>query len=552
MITQDIIYIIKKDYISTTDKFKLRKMPESLIQEIINHTKFYTHYNHQHLSVRCYLIINEITELNKCNTCNNYIHPINLQKYKTQYYCNSQCSNNSDTVKEKSKKSNLEKYGVEYSTQNKTTIEKQKKTNIERYGVESVLQNKQIIEKKIKTTINRHGVVSSFENKITQDKIKQVNLERYGTEYPLSNIDILNKTKNTMMTKYGTEHAGLCHIGKENLKIINDKQLFSDMVSGKTLTEISDNINIKCVSSILKIIKNYDIEDLYKKRGPTYLESDIINFLDSIGISYEINNRTILSGKELDFYIPEHNIAIEMNGLYWHNDNMKPDVSYHYNKWKICNDNNIHLISIFEDDWNLQQDKIKNMLLTHLNMKQKGTMARKTMVNQISSKLAKPFLELYHLQGFVAGTHYGAFDKENLIGVMTFGYTRNGRFELKRFVTDNYTHSGLFSKIFKHAQSELGFEEVVSFSDNSCFTGNVYNVNNFKFIKIIEPDYKYFSNGKRMHKSSFTKDNIKTKFPHMREFINAGMTESEAMKYLGIPKVYDCGKKEWVYYKYTI
>ena len=548
--TDALIEILKKDYMSVTGKFKLRKMPETLIQNIINHTLFYNYYEDQHLSVRCHFIINEITELNVCKECGAHIHPINLQKYKTQNYCSVACSVKNQDVQEKSKKSNLEKYGSEYATQNKNTIEKQKKTNLQKYGVESVLQNKEIFEKKTKTTISRHGIVSCFEKNEIQTKIKKYNLEKYGVEYPLSNSDILNKTKDTMIEKYGTKHAGLCHIGKENLEIINNKQLFTELITGKTLTEISSEINIKKISSIKNLLYQYNIEDLYKKRGPSYLESDMMLFLDSIGIPYEINNRTILNGKELDFYIPTHNIAIEMNGLYYHNENTKPNSDYHYNKWKICSDNNIHLISIFEDDWNFQQDKIKNMLLSHFNMKPSGIAARKTTIKEIGANIAKPFLEKYHLQGFVGGTHFGAFDfNNNLVAVMAFGYTRNHRFELKRFVMDNHNHPGMFSKIFKYAQRELQFQEVVSFSDNTCFTGNVYMINNFQYVQTIPQDYKYFFNGKRVHKSNFTKDNIKKKFPHIAEFIENGMTENEAMKHLGIPKIYDCGKKEWVYNK---
>jgi hypothetical protein len=303
------------------------------------------------------------------------------------------------------------------------------------------------------------------------------------------------------------------------------------------------------ISTIYKTISKYDAGELYKKRGPSYLETQMAQFLNENNITYELNNRTILDGKELDFYIPEYNIAIEMNGVYYHSDAFINDKYYHYNKWKKCNDKNIHLVSVFEDDWNLQCDKIKNMLLTFFNKKQRGIPARKAKIKRINGRTARLFLDQYHLQRYVAGTHYGAFDKDdNLISVMTFGTTRNGRFELKRFVMDNYNHPGLFSKIFTYAQGDLQFSEVVSFSDNTCFTGNVYKTNGFNFIGILKPDYRYLFNAKRTHKSNFTKKNIKTKFPELKEMLdNDGISEREALELLGIPRIWDCGKCEWVW-----
>jgi hypothetical protein len=440
---------------------------------------------------------------------------------------------------------------------------KRKQTNIEKYGVENVGKTKkakdnhknfynnetlvsETIEKIKQTNIEKYGVDNPMKSDEIKEKMKQINIEKYGVECSLKSEEIRDKIKQTNIEKYGVHHNKYIHISQENLNILYNEELFSNFIKDKTVYDITKKLGVE-KTLIYRLIEKYGLQDLYKKRGNTYLESEMKSFLDENNIIYENSNRTILNGKELDFYIPEHNIAIEMNGLYWHNTDSRPNKNYHYNKWKDCQDNGIHLVSIFEDDWNLQQEKICNMLLTFFNKKQKGIPARKTNIQKIKGSNAKIFLNQYHLQGYVSGIHYGAFDGENLIGVMSFGYTRNGRFELSRFVMDNYSHPGLFSKLFKYAQNDLKFTEVVSFSDNTCFTGNVYKINGFDFIQVIEPDYKYIVNKKRVHKSNFKKSNIKNKFPHMVEMIENGMTEREAMDLLGIPRIYDCGKCEWVW-----
>jgi hypothetical protein len=101
--------------------------------------------------------------------------------------------------------------------------------------------------------------------------------------------------------------------------------------------------------------------------------------------------------------------------------------------------------------------------------------------------------------------------------------------------------------MFNYAQSDIQFNEVLSFSDNTCFTGNIYKTNKFTLVKVIPPDYRYLFNNKRTHKSNFKKSNIKVKFPELCESIDNGMTETQAMELLGIPKIYDCGKCEWIW-----
>jgi hypothetical protein len=467
-----------------------------------------------------------------------------------------------DEFREKLKQTNLERYGVENPLQSKEIQEKTQKTKKEKYGVSFSLQSKEIQERTQKTKKEKYGDDymktvreelykkyngNPFQSTEIREKINKKMNQKYGVSSPLQFEEFKEKAKITNIERYGVDNPAKFHISQESLDILNDKELFCEFVKDKTVYEITNDLGVES-TLIYRLLKKYDAYDFYKKKSSSYLETEMKEFLDSNNITYEQNNRTILGGKELDFYIPDYNMAIEMNGIYYHSDKFRPDPKYHYNKWKICKNKGIHLISVFEDDWNLQQDKVCNMILNFFNKKPKGIPARKTHIQKITGKIAKSFLDQYHLQNFVTGTHYGAFDvDDNLIGVMTFGTTRNGRFELKRFVTDNYTHPGLFSKLFKYAQSDLKFTEVVSFSDNTCFTGNVYKMNGFDFIGVIKPDYRYFFDGKRSHKSNFKKANIKQKFPELSESIDNGMTESAAMELLGIQKIYDCGKCEWIW-----
>ena len=73
---------------------------------------------------------------------------------------------------------------------------------------------------------------------------------------------------------------------------------------------------------------------------------------------------SILKNQELDIVIPELKLAIEFNGSFWHNSDVK-DRFYHYRKTQKCLQKGYRLIHIWEDEWdsNLVQNKLKNILI---------------------------------------------------------------------------------------------------------------------------------------------------------------------------------------------
>ena len=105
------------------------------------------------------------------------------------------------------------------------------------------------------------------------------------------------------------------------------------------------------------------------KQVTSSYEQEIANYISTFYKGECIrNDRSILSGKELDLYYPEKKIAIEFNGDYWHDENHKPR-DYHYNKFKDCLNSCITLVSIFESEWKLKKIHIKNYLKDLFNGK---------------------------------------------------------------------------------------------------------------------------------------------------------------------------------------
>lgn len=284
------------------------------------------------------------------------------------------------------------------------------------------------------------------------------------------------------------------------------------------------------------------------KRTPKW-EDELASYLDDWKISYQRHDQSILPGRsELDFYIPEFNLAIELCGLYWHSHSIKSDTRYHYNKWNECQKQDIRLITIFEDEWIHQKKVCLSHIKNALGNSVKGTYGRKLIVKEIEVQDSKPFLNIHHPQGFVAcKTYIGAFDNDELVGVMGFGSPtrqQSSGIELKRFSSDGKTYPGMAGKLFAYFVRNYNPTRIISFSDNRWFTGNMYERLGFYKEEVLPPDYTYFLGTNRYHKSGFRKDAIKKKFP---ELYDSSLTEREMMEQTSYGRIYDCGKIRWIW-----
>jgi len=99
------------------------------------------------------------------------------------------------------------------------------------------------------------------------------------------------------------------------------------------------------------------IKDFYSYSNP---ELETKHMLISLGLKegedFLPNIRSIISPFELDFYLPKYSLAIEVSPTHTHNSKYGwakmtkgLDKDYHYNKFKMCENKGIDLITIF--DW---------------------------------------------------------------------------------------------------------------------------------------------------------------------------------------------------------
>lgn len=278
-------------------------------------------------------------------------------------------------------------------------------------------------------------------------------------------------------------------------------------------------------------------------------EKEIAELLTKWGLSFISSDKTTLKPLELDLYIFEKNIAIEFNGLYWHSEMAGKTRNYHYDKWKACKEQGIQLIQIWEDDWKHKQEIVLKTLQNVLNISSQPKIgARNTIIKtNIDKKTAQNFLEKNHIQGSVNNsTFYCLTDKDNeILALLGFRLEKN-TLNITRYATSKKVQGG-FSKLLDHVINNTQFtiNKIVTFSDNTYSSGKLYKNLGFVEEKILQPDFYYFKNNKKYHKSKFRIKNFKNSDDLEYE---ENKSEKELAELNKISRIWDAGKIKWVKY----
>lgn len=276
-------------------------------------------------------------------------------------------------------------------------------------------------------------------------------------------------------------------------------------------------------------------------------ERDLIDIFSEV--IHKEKDRTAIKPKELDLYFPDHKVAVEYCGLYWHSDqHERITPSYHRTKLNLCNQQNIRLLTIFEDEWKEHKDICISRIRSVLNMSINKIQARKCTAKEISKKEAYKFLKRTHLQGIGScKVAYGLFYNNQLVQVMTFGspnraHTSKGKkvLEMKRLAGElGTTVVGGAGKLFKlglQYAKEHSYEIIKSYCDLRWGTGNLYK--KLGFIMTHDSLYSpHYTDGYRRFRNQSLATNKKKE----------GMSESVKANQKQLYRIYDCGHQTWEY-----
>lgn len=248
-------------------------------------------------------------------------------------------------------------------------------------------------------------------------------------------------------------------------------------------------------------------------------EIEIYEWLCSLIPQDEIirNSRSIIPPLELDFYIPKYSLAIEFNGTWFHSYNKfinqlssKTEArNYHYNKTRQCEDKGIHLIHIWQHEWedsNLKE-RIKSIIKADLNLTNNKIYARNCKIREVSQRDYKEFVNRLSMMGYRSAKYkYGLYYKDKLQMIMSAGFCQSGRmtsdvtkFEIIRSVTELDTIVvGGTSKLLKHLISKIkenypNVHELIYYIDYDKHLGKSVEINAV-FDKYTGPSCRLYCN----------------------------------------------------------
>lgn len=408
-------------------------------------------------------------------------------------------------IKEKVKQTCLERYGTSCSLQAKCAKEKGRKTIKEKYGYDG---NPAALHQYLVKTGQREKKLTAFSEKTKQ------NLLKHCEEENITMLDeYVNKTQGTKFTRY-------------HFKCNKCGNVFEDYYFHNRHWPIC------------RVCKPKDFQS---SSG----ENELIKWLSSY-INCTIRNKHIIEPYEVDVFIPDKNVAIEFNGIYWHSEEAGTDKHYHVNKTNLCEEKGIQLIHIFEDEWEQKKDIVKARLKHILGLNKFKIYARKCEVKEIDHKFAKKFIDKYHIQGMCnAKVKLGLFYKNRLVSVMTFGnsrYNKNYKWELLRYASiANFNIVGGASKLFSHFRKHYE-GNIISYADRRWSMGNLYRVLNFKELSVSPPAYWYVKNQHRYNRVLFQKHKLKD----LLENFDPNLSEVENMKNNKYKRIWDCGNRVFV------
>jgi hypothetical protein len=404
----------------------------------------------------------------------------------------------------------------------KIVQEKLKKTNKERYGVDFPFQNKEILKKTFRG-INYNELHHTQKNKFHLNDLSKDFIEN-------NFIDENNYFQLKEFCEYFnyTESHAYNILKKFNINFKFKKGI--SRAEEELLNFIKKHYQGKVIENSRSIISPYEL-DIYIPEKNLAIE-----FNGMLWHSY---------GKKI-FSINEEDYSFQKNR--------------HLLKTKAAEKLNINLLHIFENEWldPLKQDIWKSVILYKIGLIKNKFYARKLKIKEVNSSAAREFLELNHLQGYTnASVRLGLYDNNKLISIMTFAkprFNKKYEYELIRFASLKYNACvGCAQKLFKYFIEKFKPKSIISYANRrwAYKNKNVYMTLGFQYRGESEPNYYYFKltgvNSLKLYsRNNFQKHKLKN-IDDIKDFYDNNLSESDIMFNAGYRRIYDSGNLVYVW-----
>lgn len=411
---------------------------------------------------------------------------------------------------------------------------------VDRYKKFSIYCSKECLWKDPNLGQKRKQSFINVDKEVAAKKRKITMINKYGVEFNSQRSDIksiLSQSKIKYTNPISLE------------KLSSYEWLHKEyIINQRTLVDIA-----KCLDVYYGTVGDYCIKhgfDIRQTTNYSIQEKEIGDWLNSLSINW-ISDRSVLNGYEIDLYIENSKLGIELDGLYWHSFNRlesKEEKNKHLNKTLLAKEKCVTLLHVLDYEWNNKKDIVKSIISSKLGLTNK-IHGRKCEIKIIDSKLSKEFINSNHIQGFTGSKiSLGLFYENELVMVMTFGkprFNRNYSWELIRLSSKiNTTVVGGANKLFKYFLNnfEIG-NGIICYSNRRYGEGNVYFNLGFTKEYSSDPGYYWTDGNMLWSRTKFQKN----KLEKLLNIYNPNLSESENMFNNKYRRLWDCGNNVFVY-----
>lgn len=261
-------------------------------------------------------------------------------------------------------------------------------------------------------------------------------------------------------------------------------------------------------------------------------EKELGGYIKSLGLSIIETQRKLVSKTEYDIHVPEKNVLVEFNGLFYHSSAYK-EQDYHHQKLEKALKANHNLIQVWEDDWRYFREKveliIKNRMCEFDNID--------TKLCAVDESVAFDFLNRFHLDGFIRGEKYFALTNGDAIVSVASTSVSGEHLYIHQHVTLN-PFADIIRALVDYSRKNGVIKYIHGTTSNDYFTGEEYEKLGFSIESETNYDLFYLVSGKKKNKLELG--------IHVRANVDSEISIDEFIKEKNLFEIYNSGHKNWV------
>ena len=368
-------------------------------------------------------------------------------------------------------------------------------------------------------------------------------MQKCGVSNPSKDPAVKAKMAATLMHRYAVSHISHRNLSSATIAILTNPSKFCDAAIGCTVADMATTLKVD-QSTIYRLSLKYQCRHLMTTPVNSY-EQRVTDLLDQLNCTYIKHDRSLIAPYEIDIYLPDYKIGIEVGSVFYHSEAIGRSKNYHKLKWERCKQHGIELFQWFDqdlfDNWH-----ITSSTLSHAVARDSvgSAMLYQLTVNGCTNSQIQQFLNIWHSNGYipthnvsVVVTHCG-----EIAAVMTIQH--NGSNAVIKQWTTNANCSPLFDRMLRYWISSNEFTGTIDVrSDNRLDSGQLYSTNGFDLVQVSEPKMWYAKNQRFENKMLYQKHKLKTKFKlTARDMMQSAAT---IMKQHGYDRFWDAGYTLW-------